>query len=314
MICAFQILVQLFQGEHEVFSRQTDIRASNVSSETPPPISLDDFPDDYTCSIGKCISSGKIRSWWSSRPRASQPRLRLAVTIPEPEVMILSRAQQQGNVSCVNLDATFHLDRSSESADEASRVPDDMNITISWLLKTTAFLAVVPMHELPTFQDTAADPYIAALSTSTPLRSVKLVLRDWTSCADGCAPLSSVNPHSVQRSTVNATTAPVGFEARWHKHERLFLPLADLSECSTTFSTPYISRRHTIEVQIESRSSGSSTVQLKLRVPIQIVKTALSLATYGGGVAPSGELTEDQSDCATLTRQTSSADSPVYVR
>lgn len=228
--------------------------------------------------------------------------------------MILSRAQQQGNVSCVNLDATFHLDRSSENANEASRLPDNMHVTISWLLKTTTFVAVVPMHELPTMQDTIADPYIAASSTSTPLRTVKLVLRDWTSCADGCAPSSSVNPHSVQRSTVNVTTAHGGFEARWHRHERLFLPLADLSDCSTTFSTPYISRRHTIQVQIESRCPASSKVQLKMRVPIQIVKTALSLGTCGGGVAPSNELTEDQSHSATLTRQRSSAESPVCVR
>lgn len=297
----YQVVAQLFQGEREILCYLVDIGVTNVSLENPPPVSVDDFPGEYKCSNGKSIRSPPIiKTWRFSRPCSAQSRMRLAVTIREPKVMNLGTSRQQGKEHYMSLDALFHLHQASTSADEASKQPDEMHVTISWLLESTTFVSVVPLYELPTLQDAIADPYIAAAATSTPLRTIKLVLRDWTSCDGGGAAPCPTGSQSVRKRRFILTTAPIEFESHWHRHERLFLPLTELTEGSTTFSTPYLSRRHTIQLQLEGCRHGATAVRLRLAVPLQIFK-----------IRPPNELTEAH---ASPARQSPLVASPVYVR
>jgi hypothetical protein len=292
----YHIEARLYEGDRVVIARIADIKVLNTITETPPPIPLDDFPDDYTCTTSKPIGSGKIKTWWSNRCNVPNPRMRLSVTIPEPAVLRLGHAlrRDDSTADAIDLIATINLKTFSFTADEIKVPPEELHVTMSWLLSTTTSVSVVPMENMPTLTETASDPYTARSSSSTPLRTAKMVLHDWAP-----ATTNDTNPISILRQQqqhqqqqqqgeqplTEPPTPPNGYEARWQTSQTLHLTLPGLPEGSTTFSTPYISRRHCLLLQLECRSQGSAAVQLKLRIPVQIALTRTARITYQGGGA-----------------------------
>ena len=272
-----------------VTARVADIRVLNTTTETPPPIPLDDFPDDYTCTASKLIGNGKIKTWWSNRCNAPNPRMHLSIQIPEPAVLHLDHSLQKDTVNAIDLIAKINLRTFSFHVDEANAPPEELHVTMSWLLRTTTFVSVVPMGNMPTLTETASDPYTARSSSSTPLRTAKMVLRDWSPATiETSAPTYQPFLNDTPRPQLFAGTKdspPKAYEAQWQASERLHLTLSGLSESSTTFSTPYISRRHCVHLQLECRSQNSAAVQFKFRVPVQIALTRTARITYQGTAA-----------------------------
>jgi hypothetical protein len=291
----YHIEARLYEGDRVVVARIADIKVLNTIIETPPPIPLDDFPDDYTCTISKLIGSGKIKTWWSNRCNAPNHRMRLSVTIPEPAVLRLSHAlrRDDSTADAIDLVAVINLETFALTAEEIKAPPEELHVTMSWLLSTTNFVSVVPMENMPTLKETASDPYTARSSSSTPLRTAKMVPHDWTptTTTTDINPLSNSQqqqqqgqqpqqPHPKQQQPPNS---PNGYAAHWQTSQPLHLTLPGLSEDSTTFSTPYISRRHCLLLQLECRSQSSAAVQFKFRIPVQIALTRTARITYQGG-------------------------------
>lgn len=288
----YHIEARLYEGDRVVIARIADIKVLNTTTETPPPIPLDDFPDDYTCTLSKLIGSGKIKTWWSSRCNAPNPRMRLSVTIPEPAVLRLGHAlhRDQSTADAIDLVATINLKTFSINADEINMPPAELHVTMSWLLSTTTFVSVVPMENMPTLTETASDPYTARSSSSTPLRTAKMVLHDWLPAVNGSnhIPRQEQGHQSLQSHQSQATTRPEpqksdsSYEAHWHTSQNLHLTLPGLSKGSTTFSTPFISRRHCLLLQLECRSQGCAAVQFKFRIPVQIALTRTARIVHQG--------------------------------
>jgi len=291
----YHVEARLYEGDRMIMARTADIRVLNTITELPPPIPLDDFPEEYACAVSKLLGSGKIKTWWSNRCNAHNSPMRLSITIPEPTVLRLGYDHSQQNndptTNAIELIAALNLKTFSLAADEIPAPPEDLHVTMSWLLKTTTFVSVVPMENTPTLAETASDPYIARSSTCTPLRTAKMVLRDWIptsiTSSDGISQPSPIDhasasafqsaPLPLPRCSSSFSGRPkksnISYEADWHKKERLHLPLPGIPECPTTFSTPYISRRHCLHLQLECRSPGCASVLFRFRVPVQIAST-----------------------------------------
>jgi hypothetical protein len=288
----YHIEARLYEGDRVAIARIADIKVLNIITETPPPIPLDDFPDDYTCTLSKLIGSGKIKTWWSNRCNVPNSRMRLSVTIPEPAVLRLGHAlhRDESTADAIDLVATINLKTFSFNADEINTPPGELYVTMSWLLSTTTFVSVVPMENMPTLTETASDPYTARSSSSTPLRTAKMVLHDWFPAvnASNHIPRQEQGHQSRQSHQSQPSTRPEpqksdnGYEARWQTSQNLHLTLPGLSEGSTTFSTPFVSRRHCLLLQLECRSQGCAAVQFKFRIPVQIALTRMERITYQG--------------------------------
>lgn len=282
-------------------------------TDPPPPIPLDDFPHDYICSTSKSLSGGKIRTWFAQR-NTQKPRLHLTIETGEPHVLCLHPVLRNKRLESVDLEILFKMSRLLETADIAHTWPDDLHVTLTWSLKTTTFVAVVPMEELPTRAETATDPFVTRTSTYTPAHTAKTILRDWYPVTDqrhaiGITSNDEHQPlHQVQQAPV--TTAS---ETLWSAKQNFHLAIADTTDCLTTFSTPYISRRHTLQLQLECHSWKTVTAQFKLEVPIQIAMRgdAADSESSNGSQASSAPYLIDGEG---LTTQAYPAASPLYVR
>jgi hypothetical protein len=202
--------------------------------------------------------------------------------------------RDESTSDAIDLVATINLETFALTAGDIKAPPEELHVTMSWLLSTTTFVSVVPMENMPTLKETASDPYTARSSSSTPLRTAKMVLHDWTpTTTTDSNPLSNSQqqqqqqqqgqqpqqPHPKQQQPPNS---PNGYAAHWQTSQPLHLTLPGLSEDSTTFSTPYISRRHCLLLQLECRSQSSAAVQFKFRIPVQIALTRTARITYRG--------------------------------
>lgn len=309
-----QVEVYLCTRSRVVCSRQADIEILNGVTNIPPPIPLDDFLNEYICTKSRSLRGGKIRTWFTQR---NVPRTRLCLTVEtsEPQVLCLHPVPQNKRSESVDLEVEFYLSRIMETARFAHTQPDDMCVTVTWFLKTTTFVAVVPMEEMPTRAETAANHFVTRTSTYTPARTAKTILRDWRPV---------VFQHPVVEAAENAAYSPViqvpqspiptASETRWTTKQNFHLTIAKTIECLTTFSTPYISRRHTLQHQLECQIWGTTMAQFKLEVPIQVAMRGDAVSSDGAGLHSASSSSSYFIDGVGSEAQADNSSSPLYVR
>lgn len=305
----YQIDVHLHRSDRIICSRQADIHVVNSVNQLPPPIPLDDFPNEYRCAATKLLSVGKIKAWFFPRNIAPKPRPQLTIEFLEPRVICLDFSPQCNRLETVDLMATFRI-RTRSSTDLP---PDDLHVTMRWLLKTTTFVAVIPMQEMPTSSETTSNAFVARTSESTPERNAKMLIRDWQ-ISTSCHNLSEVAVDAEQPADqVSMWTHRTNVDApQWSNKQHLHLAVAGKWDCPTTFFTPYISRRHTLQLRLDCHAMGNSITQFKFDLPVQIVLlNALSNSSEQDEAPTHGSAAS--SDGVSFEAQQESAESPPYV-
>lgn len=310
----YKIEALLHCDDTVICAREADIKVVNCVNDLPPPIPLDDFPDEYRCAISKSLAGGRLKSWLSRKFIAPIPQPHMTIEVIEPQAICLVLGSPSDGPSTIDLTTTFRLSQLPHARSDAGFRPDIVHMTMDWSLKTTTFVAVIPMREMPARAETMSNPFIARTSVCTPERSGKMVLRDWQSTyrQDG---LLGIPFDSGQEWCRESTEAPCGEEGRleWYIEQRLYLTIDTTQECATTFFTPYISRRHTLQLRLGCHNMGNTMTQFKFEVPVQIVLLDRSPSSRGleernvhGSVPSPGDDWHQA--------QTELSESPPYVR
>ena len=185
---------------------------------------------------------------------------------------------------------------------------------MTWSLKTTTFVAVVPMEEMPTRAETAANPYVTRTSTYTPAHTAKTILRGWRPVTFQHQEPETAGDEHGHVHQVPQAPAPTDYEARWNTRQNFHLAVADTIDCLTTFSTPYISRRNTMQLQLECFGWGATTAHFKLEVPIQIAMRIDAVGNNGASLPFAPRNSSYFIDGVELEAQADHSASPLYVR
>lgn len=268
----YRIEAFLHRGDDVICAREVDIKAVNGVDDIPPPVPLDDFPDEYRATVSKPLAGGRLRSWFSHKNIVAKARPHLSISVLEPQAICLVRGLQSESAETIDLMSMFRISLPQNMrADDCFR-PDDVHMTMEWSLKTTTFVAVTPMQEMPTRAETMSNGFIGRISAYSAERSAKMVLRNWQSSNRHDSP-PEIASACGRMNCIDSSRLGVSKEDRreWLIEQRLHLTVATTQENATTFFTPYISRRHTLQLRLDCHTTGNPITQFQFEVPVQLV-------------------------------------------
>jgi hypothetical protein len=176
------------------------------------------------------------------------------------------------------------------------------------------------MGEMPTRAETAANPFITRTSIHTPARTAKTILRDWRPVRaavlqDPTVEAGGNAEHQPHGPLQQLSREPIPTaDTCWTTKQNFHLTIAETIECLTTFSTPYISRRHTLQLQLECEGWGATKARFQLEVPIQIVMRGDAVSNGGVGQRHRSSRSLNFIDGVGLETQADHLASPLYVR
>lgn len=270
-IVAYRVEVVLLDNDIVVGSQQARIRVLNASNDVSPPISLDDFPGDYVCSMHKQLGFGKVRTWMSHKIAPPNPRFLVAIEVQEPKPIRLDPFSKSSNPGFVELVASLQFSQLYKTSEHQVQHPGAIEVNFQWSIKHTTFVSLVAMQKMPSRSSRVKNDFIRKFRTLTPTRKVKMVLRDWKAIErhDQAQGAEAANPAS--ETIALGVAQGKGADIQWQSIQRLHLPIDLSSHCATTFFTPHISRRSALLLRLECCSDGAGRARFELEVPLQIV-------------------------------------------
>lgn len=274
-IARYEVEARLYTGERVVRSVSAEIRIYITLAHVPPPVSLDDFPQEYICSFSKPLRREKQVGWFSSNANRFDGETQVTVTVLEPSAVRLDPGREQDHPVTITLTADFSVIKSSRGAKVTDQPPDNMDVVLNWLLESTTFISVVPMQEIPTRKEAFNSPFIASSTTSSPWRTAKMHLYRWN-VVESCA--SSVTSHGSSapfiavpaRGCCSSESATEHLRTKWRKEETLHLALTPPSDSIPSFFTPRLSRRYSLHLHFEFQDHEKAA-HFNLQIPVQII-------------------------------------------
>lgn len=274
-VARYEVEARLCTGERVVRSVPAEIRIYITLAHVPPPVSLDDFPQEYTCSLSKPLRRKKQVVWSSSKASRFGDETRLTVTVLEPSALRLDPRRDQDHPVIITLAAEFSVIKCSRGAKVTDQPPDNMDVVLNWLLESTTFISLVPMHQIPTRKEAFKSPFVASPTTSSPWRTAKMSLHRWKA-VESC--VSSITSHGSSapliavpaRGCSSSESAKEHLNTKWRKEETLHLALTPPSDSMPTFFTPRLSRRYSLQLYFEFQQHEKAA-HFNLKVPVQII-------------------------------------------
>jgi hypothetical protein len=164
---------------------------------------------------------------------------RLSISVAEPKPLEVPAVNKPGLAA---FQMRFAM-RGFESI--LADAPGALDVRINSALKVTTYVAVGSMESHPTLRSTETSPLLATLSRNCRVYHRKLRLSGWRIDPDECP-------------------------GAWMKDILVWLPVIEGSCPTPTFFTSYLTRRYSVAMRIDVKSSAGAAV-FYLNVPIQIV-------------------------------------------
>ena len=270
----YTIRVQLFRSSKSIACAVRTIHVYN-DANIQPPLWIADFASEYRC---------RERKPWKRRLRKTGTFISALVTEPAPLQFYCTADSASTTIPiCFG----FHMPVGKRPDEAQELLPETVEVTFTWRLKTLTFLSVQQLTSMPTFVDARRKPSISTIISVGPQHQLKGTLGCWNE-----SPTLDTEPsRSFWTQNLNL---PLIFR-------KTILPPPPLF-------TPFIARRYHLPVQMKMVTRRCGNIKLQVEVPLQIVYQRDKSYTGSSGLPPEYDAqTELRTVCSDRTMEV-----PIY--
>jgi hypothetical protein len=159
VVVKYEIEARAYNGDECVASQSQQVRIFDCPDTHPPPMHLEHFPGEHTCSDRQRLKSAY---------KLSKPVLTISSAEPRPVEI-----RTNGEVAMAGLSFVFTLR-------DVEEPPKDLDVSINSILKATTFIATRQMDSQPTVAQSKTNPFIAAVPKWGRPYHRKLHVNHWT--------------------------------------------------------------------------------------------------------------------------------------